>query len=369
MVQKTRVCIWDSDGSSRERSAKVLNNLEGYQAVEYRNGGGGVGDLVSLRPQILVVDVDYTLPEPEKLLGELRSSLPQLKLIALSRQWDEANRRRFAGSGFDSYLLKPLEAESFLKAVGNINGRRQHLCDVLSFFSPKGKSGRTTMLINLAMCLAQTSGERVAIIDAETNFADVDAFLNLNPRSTIVEALRDLPYLTAGTVERYFEEVNDRVMVLCGARTPQQAAFIDPKGLAGLINLVRGSFRYVLIDLSAGFNETNIAGIEASDKVFLTAMAGEAYVIKHLQRSLEILHSIDDWEKRVTCVITRLEPEVRRRAELEQTLGCPVILLPNEYRLCAEAANNGRMALDMGHGNPLAQEIERWAEAICSEGR
>ena len=369
MAQKLRVCIWDSDSESRERSLKVLNNLEEYQAMEYRSGGGGVENLISLRPQILLVDVDYTVTDPDRLLAELRRGLPGVKLIGLSRRWDESARRRFEGSGFDAYLLKPFEAESFRRAVESASEVNLKMCEVFSFFSPKGKSGRTTMLINLAMCLARTSGEKVAIVDAETNFADVDAFLNLNPRSTIVEALRDLPYLTTSTVERYFEEVNDKVAVLCGARSPQQAAFVEPKGLTGLINLIRHSFRYILIDMSAGFNEANIAAMESSNKVFVTAMAGEAYVIKHMQRSIEVLKSLDNWENRVSCVITRLQPEVRRRAELEQQLGCPVILLPNEYQLCAEAANNGRMALDMGHETPLVQEIERWAEAICAEGR
>ena len=83
---------------------------------------------------------------------------------------------------------------------------------MLSFFSPKGKSGRTTLIVNLALSLARVSGEKVGIIDAETNFADMDAFLNLNPRSTIVEALRDLSYLTSGTLEKYFEEVSDKVL-------------------------------------------------------------------------------------------------------------------------------------------------------------
>ena len=242
-------------------------------------------------------------------------------------------------------------------------------CQVLSFFSPKGKSGRTTLIVNLALALARVSGEKVGIIDAETNFADMDAFLNLNPRSTIVEALRDLTYLTSGTLEKYFEEVSDKVFVLCGATSPQQAAFVEPEGLTKLINLARPNYRYILVDLAPGFNPISIAAAEASEKVYLTTMAGGTFEIKHLERAMEIFRSLDNWQQRVGCVITRMAPDVRRAKELEEQIGCPVTLIPNEYLLCSEAANNGRMALDIGSGSPLTQQIDRMAFAIHGEGR
>ena len=273
---------------------------------------------------------------------------------------------------FDAFLLKPLDAESFGKAVeaGRLHkGANASNCQVLSFFSPKGKSGRTTLIVILALALARVSGEKVGIIDAESNFADMDAFLNLNPRSTIVEALRDLSYLTSGTLEKYFEEMSEKVFVLCGAKTPQQAAFVEPEGLTKLINLARPPFRYLLVDLAPGVNPVRIAAAEASEKVYLTTMAGGTFEIKHLQRAMEIFQSLDNWQQRVGCVITRRAPDVRRAKELEERIGCPVTLIPNEYLLCSEAANNGRMALDIGSGAPLTQQIDRMAFAIRGEGR
>ena len=157
---------------------------------------------MNLRPQILLLDVDYTIAQPDKLVPELRKGLPDLKIIALGKRWDESSRQKFNDLGFDAMLLKPLDVESFLKAVESANQDKsvKSNCQVLSFFSPKGKSGRTTLIVNLALALARVSGEKVGIIDAETNFADMDAFLNLNPRSTIVEGMRALSYLTSGTL-------------------------------------------------------------------------------------------------------------------------------------------------------------------------
>lgn len=262
--------------------------------------------------------------------------------------------------------------ESFLADENAVNKSPKDFsanCQVVSFFSPKGKSGRTTIIVNLALALARITGEPVGIIDADTHFPDMDAFLNLDPQSTIVEALRDLTYLKPGTLLEYFEEAADNVYVLCGAKTPQQAAYVEPKGVTQLINMARTNFRYVLVDLAPGFNPISIAACEASQNVFLTAMADNSFEVQHLQKAMEIFRSLDNYQQRVACIISRLQPDMRRAKELETEIGCPVMLLPNEYMLCAEAANNGRMALDVGPGSPLTTQIERIAQKLCPEGR
>lgn len=261
--------------------------------------------------------------------------------------------------------------ESFL-ADENAAGSPQDYsdrCQIVSFFSPKGKSGRTTLIVNLALALARISGARVGIIDADTHFPDMDAFLNLTPPSTIVEALRDLSYLKPGTLLEYFEEAAPDVYVLCGAKTPQQAAYVEPEGLTQLLKMARTSFRYILVDLAPGFNPISIAASEASQKVFLTAMADNTFEVQHLQKAMEIFRSLDNYQQRVECIISRLAPDMHHAHALEKEIGCPVNILPNEYILCAEAANNGRMALDVGPSSPLTTQIERIAHKLCPEGR
>lgn len=372
MAQKIRVCVWDNNSDSRSAMQTVLGSLDAFQIMEYRSGTGQVDDLVLLRPQILLLDVDYTVAKPDRVLNELRQALPDLQVVALSRQWDEGLERKLLEAGFDAVLSKPIDIESFQKAISQSAKNRRRTdssCQVLSFFSPKGKSGRTTLIVNLALALARVSGAKVGIIDAETNFADMDVFLNLSPRSTIVEALRDLNYLTSSTLGRYFEEVSDKVVVLCGAKTPQQASFVEPEGLTKLIELARPNFRYLLVDLAPGFNPVSIAAAEASEKVYVTTMADGTFELRHVQKAMEIFHSLDNWQERVSCVITRIKPDLRRQRELEEKIGCPVTLIPNEYILCSEAANNGRMAVDIGSGSPLTQQIDRMAFAIHGEGR
>lgn len=367
MAQRLRVCVWDNDNTSRMHIIQFLNRLEEYQAIEYRNSSGQFQNLVQLKPNIVLVDVDTALTMEG--VADLREAMPEGVLIGISRQWPEGKQNDYKEAGLNGCLSKPFTVETFIHAVteaGRAHG--DDSCKVLSFFSPKGKSGRTTIIVNLALAIARISGEKVAIIDADTSFADMDTFLNLGSESTLIEALRDLNYLTPGTLTRYFTDVNDQVKLMCGAKNPEQAVFIITEEIRKLINLAKNNFSYILIDLAQGFNPVAIEACEASDYVYLTNMAGSAYENKHLKSALEIFHSLDNWEQRVSCVISREKPGEARQKALEEDLGCPVVLIPNEYHLCSEAANNGRMAVDIGPETALSKEINAWATKICQKG-
>lgn len=364
MIQKSRVLVWIADSDMRSRMTTVINRLSEFQAVEFRSGAGQLEPIYTSRPQYVLLDVDYAVREVDVVVRDIKANLPGVQLIGLSYRWDELKKKQMAGL-LDGLLVMPFDADSFMKIAVEAQAHNAvSKCEVLSFFAPKGKSGRTTLIVNLALALARASGEKVGIIDAETDFADMESFLNLNSQSTIVEAMRDLQYLTSSTLNRYFEEVSTNVYVMCGAKTPRQAVYLDAPGITRLINLARKNFRYLLVDIASGFKPVSIAACEASDRVYITTMSGGAFEMKHIDRTLEIFHSLDNWKKRVSCVITRMQPDARKRSELEDKFDCPVILLPNEYILCSQAANNGRMAMDVGPQSPLTQQIDIMARAI-----
>lgn len=363
-MQKERVLAWIADTEQRIRLVNVINRSGKYQAVEYRNAGGELEGLYMQRPQYILLDVDYAVTEPEPIVSALRKNIKGVRIIGLSFRWDEFKRKQLADL-FDTVLVMPFDLDSFERAAEDAQSQSSNSkCEVMAFFAPKGKSGRTTLIVNLAMSLARASGEKVCIIDAETNFADMDTFLNLAPQSTIVEALRDLPYLTPNTFTKYCESVNNDVSVLCGAKSLQNAAYVTAEGLTKLIQLARKCYRFVLIDLAPGFNPVTIAACEASEHVFVTTMANDAFEMTHLKKTLEIFHSLENWENRVEVVISRMKPDVHKRSALGEELGCPVNMLPNEYLLCSQAANNGRMALDIGPNSTLTQQIDLMTVAI-----
>ena len=367
MSDKLRILVWMSDVEERIRSVNLINRSGKYQAIEYRSAGGQIESLILQKPEVVLIDIDTAVSHPEEVAKQLRSKINGVHLIGLSRQWDEFKRKHMEGT-FDSVLTVPFDYDSIEHAIVDAVSRDVKIkSDAIAFFAPKGKSGRTSLIINLASALARVSGERVAIIDAETGFADVSTFLNLNPQSTIVEAIRDLNFLTINTLGRYFERIAENVDALPGIKMSRDAVFVTPDGLTKLIAQCKRSYRYVLIDLSAGFNPVSIAACEAADLVYVTAMDNASFELKHAASALEIMKSLDNWEKRVQCVISRKRPDLKVKTELEEQLGVPVVLIPNEYLLTAESANNGRIAIEAQPKSEYRTQIDLLAEAIVNK--
>ena len=241
--------------------------------------------------------------------------------------------------------------------------------EVLSFFSSKGKSGKTTLISNLGYTLAQKTNQQVGIIDADVQFGDMSVFLNVAPKTTILEATRDINFLSPVTLNGYFSPVGDNLRVLCGTSRPEYAEQIGIQNFMEMITMARSMFRYILIDLPQGFNPISIAAVESSDVTYLTAMVNGGFEIQHMQRALEIFKAWPDYEKRVKTLFTRVSPcDKEEQYKLSQTLGYPVAaIIPNEYMLVSAAVNNGQMAMRVQPDSMFAQTVNRLADDIIGE--
>ena len=137
-----------------------------------------------------------------------------------------------------------------------------------------------------------------------------------------------------------------------------------------LRGMSRSLFRYLLIDVPPGFNPTSIAAAEKSNTTFLVSMINDAYEIDHMKRALEIFKDWEDYQERVKAIFTRVEPcNSQSQQELARQLGYPVTaIIPNEYGIVSDAADNGKMATDIRPDSPLAQSVDRLADEIMGRG-
>lgn len=326
-------------------------------------------EMLPVKPQMILFDIDQQNEKPIESLRKIIDIIPGAYIIATSRWMDDTLEKQMQRLGFAAGLIKPFEKNVLLKAVNALEQekskmRRDHKS--IAFFSPKGKSGKTTLIVNLALALAERTGKTVGILDADLMFADVSVFVNIEPKSTLAEVVRDLNFLTPALLDNYFEEVTPQVKVLCGIRRPEQATVVSAADITKIINMAKESFDYLLIDTQSGFNPISIAAAEAADSTYIMAMNNSAFVTEDLKRTLDIFTSLDDWQERVRVLITRINNiNMQVQQEFERAVGYKVFLIPNEYILVSEAANKGRMAKDVSRESALSKSINQLAAEIC----
>lgn len=207
----------------------------------------------------------------------------------------------------------------------------------------------------------------MAIIDGDLQFGDMSVFFNLTPQSTIVEAVRDISFLSPVTLKSYFSQVGDNLFILCGTSKPDLAETVTMDGMTSLIHMAKSIFRYVLIDLSSGFTDITCTACEESDKTVLMAMVNGGYEVQHMKRAFEIFQCWDDYKTRIRPVFTRVNPcTEEERAAFSKALGFPVYhVLPNEYLAVSSAADNGRLVIDQEPDNPFSRAVMGMADEIA----
>lgn len=349
-----------------EQLSKVIENAPDMELeARFQSSSDALGQGRVFNPNIILLDAE--IGNATELLQELIGVFPGAAVICTGEKWEAESTSHFIQAGASGYLIKPFTYNGLKEAIKiyTANGMEMD-CHAMTFFSPKGKSGKTTLIANLAMAISRTTGEQVGIIDADLQFGDMAVFFNLEPQSTIVEAARDARFLSPLDLRSYYTKVNDKVSVLCGTKTPSLIDRVAIDSLEAVIKMSRSLFKYLLIDVPAGFNPTSIAAAEMSDTTYVVAMMNGGYEVKHVQRALEIFTGWEDYASRVKTVFTRVVPcNDQSRRKMTEAMGYPVeAVMPNAYMVVSKAADNGQMALDLEPDSPLAMSINYLAGRI-----
>ncbi|MCR5758495.1 MAG: response regulator [Selenomonas sp.] len=361
-----RVLLVESDRLLLERMAQVVNDTPGFTLVaKFQSVSDALGQGTVFQPNLVLLDIEQ--PGGMGLIAEFRKIYSEAAILCMGEKWQAERASQSIKSGAKGYIIKPFTGMELQEAVETFSRLGSDAgAETLVFFSPKGKSGKTTLLANLAMALARKVREPVGIIDADLQFGDMAVFFNLAPHTTIVEAVRDVKFLSPASLSSYYMSVAPNVRVLCGTPTPNMVDRIAIDRLEQLVSMSRSMFRYLLIDVPAGFNPTSIAMAENANTTFLVSMINGAYEIEHMKQALTVFRDWENVEERAKVIFTRVEPcDARSKMELSQKLGYPVTeIIPNEYVIVSDAADKGKMATDIRPDSSLSRQVDRLADNI-----
>ncbi|WP_172331026.1 ATP-binding protein [Mangrovicoccus sp. HB161399] len=120
---RRRVLLVDDTPEHLDLSRRLLAPL-GFAISTARSGSEALRAAPSFQPDLAVLDVEMPGMSGWELAAQLRALRPRLRILMVSAnaQDDEVRAPRGAGAAHDAFLAKPVEAGSFLKAVGDLLG-------------------------------------------------------------------------------------------------------------------------------------------------------------------------------------------------------------------------------------------------------
>ncbi|WP_245312903.1 AAA family ATPase [Bradyrhizobium macuxiense] len=207
----------------------------------------------------LVTDISG-IDDPFAELERLASVCPPDVRVALIGENREITfYRELMEIGLTEYLPRPITRDMVLdqlrpKLLGDVapvqNDRGGH---VVSICGAQGGAGATSIAINLAMQLAETTKAKVALLDLHLQGGETAVMLGLRPGPGLRIALENPMRADTLFLERAAIEVNERVCLISGDEELDAQLDITEAGVRHVLGLLRQRFNYIVVDVPVPF--------------------------------------------------------------------------------------------------------------------
>jgi pilus assembly protein CpaE len=211
---------------------------------------------------------------------------------------------------------------------------------VITVFGAKGGLGKSTIAANLAVKLTEKR-KKVALVDLDLQFGDLNIFLDLEPKDTIVELVQDVVSPNIDSVRSYMSVHSSGVHVLCAPRSPEYAELVSADKVQSLLSLLRTYYDYVIVDTSPSFTDVTITAIESSSMIFFVTGL-DISILRNSKLSVSLLESLQQTDKIRLIVNRAVDMNSITINDVQKIIGYPIwAKLPSDYKVAVNALNRG----------------------------
>jgi pilus assembly protein CpaE len=238
---------------------------------------------------------------------------------------------------------------------------------IITVTSAKGGSGKTVMATNIALVLNRFPDKKVCLVDADLQFGDVCLVLQLEPRFTMVNAAHELHQLDAELLESLLTEHPSGLKVLAAPLEPAFADDITTAGLMQMLDVLKESFDYIVVDTAAMLDELILSLIEKSDDI-LMVVDMDLPSVKNAKLALETMRLLKFSTANVKLVLNRSNSKAKLdNKEIEGALKMEIMASVPSDAVVAASVNEGRPVVETDPKSKVAKGYESVAELIAGK--
>jgi pilus assembly protein CpaE len=332
-----------------------------------------ISDLTAARRwRVMGIEVGTNKDDLQRV-QTLHQKLPQLTIFVASADQSIEAMRTALDAGATDFLSLPVSPAELGKAFLKYNQRAAAAStsdvsgEIISIYGARGGLGTTTLAVNLAVKIASLTESKVGIIDLDLQRGDVGTFLNL----TTTQSLASMAAATTDIDQMFLESVLTRhpsgVHVLAAPNDLEEADLVSREHVVTAIELLRGQFRYSVVDTPRMLTDATLAAFENSDRILLLtdlSIPG----IRAGQRTVDLLTRVDIPADRVELLLTTPAKSEVKIEDATRAIGrTPFIMIPRDDQSATEAMNAGA-PLNGTRDSVLSQVVLELASKLTGAG-
>lgn len=380
-----KVLVADDSEETRELIKRLIELSDKLELFgEARTGTEVLEILRTGLPDVVLMDINMPGLNGLETTERITRLYPNLMVVMMSVQGETEYLRKAMMSGAREYLIKPFNLEVMEETLCSTfenEKERQKLIRLREdqnslqgqsrmhvFFSTKGGVGKSVIALNTALALTALNKGRVALVDLDLQFGDQGILTNKRPVKTIYEAIEDNATGDPEMLSNYMEDVGG-VSIMLAPKKPEMAEYVTENSIQFLIQTLRKSYRYIIVDTSVSFDEITLSSLDQADGIhFITTM--DLLSLKNTRLGLEVLRSLHHLDKVKVHVNRSNRSQDISPQDIEKTLGMkPLVSFPDDDKLMLDSVNHGIpvMTDKKFRSSKFAKSITELASIISKE--
>ncbi len=256
------------------------------------------------RPNLICVELNGDLVDLREFTDDIVHMLPETAIAGLyhPNQFEADHTEsdlllQGVRSHIQDFLRHPLSSIEVRQVfdrlcLGNTpHNSHQSPGHIVSFISNKGGVGKSTISLNIACLLAVRHPGQVLLIDGSLQLGVCAVMLNLTPRTSIVDAIREKDRLDATLLRELAVPHDSGLSLLAAPSNAAEASEVDEEAMYRVLNLARRTFMFVIVDTFPMLDSVVMAILDLSKLTYII-MQGTAPNVIGTARLLPILEGL-----------------------------------------------------------------------------
>ncbi len=353
---------------------EIRTALSADKRVQLLAGGNDAEQLheeiIRLKPMVAIISLGAEAEQAIKFIERLSSELPRMAIISAANNLSPEILLQSLRAGAREFLRLPISAQE-LKTVldrvaefsaGQVETPKKK-GRMIAVFSSKGGCGTSFIATNLAAATAA----RTVLVDLNLQAGDLPLFLGVNPKYSFADMAENRARLDDALITSFVTPYSSNLSLLAAPKEADSADEIEPEHVFEVLQKLRESYDFVVLDPQHTFDSITLAALDQSDEIVLV-LTLDIPAIRSTQRALEIFDRLGYSRQKVRILVNRwsklIDVDLR---EVEKFLGEPVIgYVPSDYQTAVTSINLGQPLVQSDPNSKIALEIKRIAKTVAT---